>query len=338
MKMRDIKFNKQLSVDERKELFHDSFDASTDAALTLATLVQKSGDYLARIVGNESADAGMAVMLAPLGNVNAVSWRKNLADRSSDCFSYWPLGTLLHNLAAYAHFGIVLDATEDEPETAVEQRLGQMVAEATTFLADSPIDLWSVGGDAYVLKRLVALAECRWALDRGDPVDPAALAVFGDVTEARIRNMMSGKNSYFTNRDGKIPARQALKWLADRESFFDSIWRKQRIPPELLAGDSLREPLFVPVARDGSFFHPELRHGGSFTVGPKGAEKKIADFREALVELQRMPIPFWRRPNERNAWGIVRGTHWERYELQALLALAGRHGDDDSDAGDTSGD
>lgn len=318
---RDVKSNKMLTAEERKELFHDSFDASIDAAQTLAALVHKTGDYLARIVGNESANAAMASLLMPLGDVKAATWRQDLDSHEFDCFSTWPLGTLLHDLAAYAYYGIVLDATEEEVEATVEQRLDRMVTDATTFLAHSPLDLWSLGGDATLLKRLIMLAQCRWALDHGDPVEPAALAFFGDVTEARIRNMMSGKDSYFTNREGKIPAKQALKWVADRESFFDSIWRRHRVPSDPSSDDTIYEPLFVPVARDGSVFHPGLRRGDGFTIGPKGTERKIPDFREALAELHRMPIPFWRRPNEKGAWGIVRGTHWERHDAEALAAM-----------------
>lgn len=322
---RNVKSNKMLTAEERKELFHDSFDASIDAAQTLAALVHKTGDYLARIVGNESADAGMASLLAPLGDVKAATWRQDLDDHVQDCFSTWPLGALLHDLAAYAYFGIVIDTAEEESVSMIEERLGRMVADAATFLDDSPLDLWSLGGDATLLKQLIMLAQCRWALDHGDPVEPAALAFFGDVTEARIRNMMSGKDSYFTNREGKIPARQASKWLAVRESFFDSIWRDQRVTSEQPESNTFHDPVFVPVARDGSLFCPDLGRDGAFTVGPKGAERKIAGFREALAELQRMPVPFWRRPNEKGAWGIVRGVQWERYEADALTAPGGRH-------------
>jgi hypothetical protein len=196
-----------------------------------------------------------------------------------------------------------------------------MVAEAATFLRESPFDLWPMKSRAPQLEQIVLLARNRWALDNGQPIEPAALAVFGGVTEARIRNMMSGDSSKFTNRSGNIPAKEALKWLEDREEFFDSIWQRRHIVSAPLSGKALDVPLFVPVARDGSVFHPDLERAGSFTVGPKGAETHITDFLAALAELQRMAIPFWRRPNEKDAWGIVRGTHWERHDLETLKRM-----------------
>jgi hypothetical protein len=80
----------------------------------------------------------------------------------------------------------------------------------------------------------------------------------------------------------------------------------------------LRQAVFVPVARDDSPLHPELRRGGGFTIGEKGSEKQFSDFNEALEELQRMPVPYWRRPNESGNWGIVDGIRWERLDKSDL--------------------
>ncbi|AWJ87769.1 hypothetical protein TSH58p_30110 (plasmid) [Azospirillum sp. TSH58] len=103
---------------------------------------------------------------------------------------------------------------------------------------------------------MVRLASNRWALSNNRPVDPAALADFGGVSEGRIR----------------IPVIDALAWLATRkEDFWPPIWREQLLPQY---GDRNRAPLdqvvFVPVAHDGSAFHPGLRRGAGYTVGAKG--------------------------------------------------------------------
>jgi hypothetical protein len=178
---------------------------------------------------------------------------------------------------------------------------------------------------------LVTLARNRWALDNNQPIEPFALAKFGGVTEARIRNMMAGANSQFTNKDGLIPAREALAWLEDRETFFDSIWRAQPNPWHEATKESVMQPVFLPVARDGSVFHPGLARKQGFQVGPKGEERFIEDFGEALSELHRMDIPYWRRPNEKGKPGIVRGIKWERYDLNALPVFL--VGFDTADAG-----
>lgn len=66
----------------------------------------------------------------------------------------------------------------------------------------------------------------------------------------------------------------------------------------------------VPQAKDGSTFSPELRIRGGFTVGRKGAERKIDNFEQALAYLRAQPSACWRRPNEQGNWGIVTGVRW----------------------------
>lgn len=68
----------------------------------------------------------------------------------------------------------------------------------------------------------------------------------------------------------------------------------------------------VPVASDGTCFHPDLARRGVFTIGAKGAEMRIASFEDALAELQRMEKPRWRRPNSAGNWGIVSGCGWKK--------------------------
>jgi hypothetical protein len=86
------------------------------------------------------------------------------------------------------------------------------------------------------------------------------------------------------------------------------------------------EYVFVPVARDGSIFAPRLRRGsvgiGGYTIGPKGAERVVHEFAEALTELCQMEIPRWRRPNARDNWGIVTGIAWRRVRRDELEGFA----------------
>ena len=68
----------------------------------------------------------------------------------------------------------------------------------------------------------------------------------------------------------------------------------------------------VPVSRDGSWFSPDTVSGGRYTIGPKGAERKIANYFEALAELMKMPTPRWRRPNGQGNRGIVAAVRFDR--------------------------
>jgi hypothetical protein len=196
------------------------------------------------------------------------------------------------------------------------------LSEAQEFLAATPVAEWRLPANND-LSRLVRLASNRWALDNGKPVEPTALAEFGGVSEGRIRNMMSGAKRTFTSEDGRIPAQEALTWLGQREEFWNSIWREQHVPQYgVKRRAAVDQPVFVPVARDGSAFHPGLKRGAGYTIGEKGEEVQIASFDDALAGLQRMPVPYWRRPNSIGNWGIVAGVRWERLNTADLDVLA----------------
>jgi hypothetical protein len=131
--------------------------------------------------------------------------------------------------------------------------------------------------------------------------------------------MMAGSNRHFPNEDGRIPAHEALAWLATRAEFWNSIWREQRLPGYTVKNrPALKRPVFVPVARDDTIFHPGLRRGAGYMIGEKGAEIQVAEFETALAQLQAMPTPYWRRPNLQGNWGIVRGVRWVRLDESDL--------------------
>lgn len=66
----------------------------------------------------------------------------------------------------------------------------------------------------------------------------------------------------------------------------------------------------VPVSKGNDFFNASLLRGGGYTVGKKGHEIKYFSFEEALDALIQMETPYWRRPNEKGNWGIVKGISW----------------------------
>ncbi len=111
----DQAISREIGLAERREIFHEQYGNQIDAGITLAEIVTKAGDYLSRIVGSDDADAAMARIVAGVveasGNLmeTAAEWRGALDKSRSNCFSEWPLGGKLHDLAAYAIYGIVLD-------------------------------------------------------------------------------------------------------------------------------------------------------------------------------------------------------------------------------------
>ena len=316
-----------IDADERAQIFHEQYGNDLDAGNTLAELVTAAGDYICRIVGDEDANAGMSRIIegvtAGAGGSefkNPSDWRKALDEASSHCFSEWRLGSRLHDLSAYAIYGIALHGGEGEDE--LSKHLEDLVGEATEFQKLTPFTNWSIGANND-LSRLVRLARNRWELDNGNPIEPAALAEFGGVSEGRIRNMMSGAKHELPSKDGRIPAQDALAWLSGRPEFWNSIWRKQSLPQYgVKKRPPLNRPVFVPVARDGSAFHPGLHRGSGYTIGEKGTEQQIPEFADALSELQRASVPYWRRPNSQGNWGTVSGVRWERLDVTDLETLA----------------
>lgn len=313
----------EIGVEERVAIFHESFDASIDAGVSVAALARGLGDYLGYLVGRADADAAMALIVARLAGreVAPDAWREALEENESLVFSEWPSAQHLHDLAAYAFFGIVL--TGDDPDEAAAW-IDARLEEVRSLLERLPLDRWLAPEQAEQLKRLALLAEARWALDDNRPVQPAAVADFGAVSAPRMRALMAGNDRTFhRDEDGLIPAHEALAWLAGRESFWNSIWREQPLPRHGLRDrPPLEAPVFVPVARDGSVFHPGLRRGGTYTIGNKGDEAHVEDFDAALRQLQAMPEPYWRRPGEKGAWGLVGGVRWERLDRDDLEGFA----------------
>jgi hypothetical protein len=320
--MTQMRRSSEINAAERAEIFHEQYGNEIDAGATLADIVIAAGDYLRRIVGDGDADAAMTRMVEGVVSTsgqtirNPSEWRGALDESRSSCFSEWPIGAKLHDLAAYAIYGIFLDDSEDGDQLAAE--IEHLVTEAREFLDATPVAHWKLPANNDLV-RLVRLASNRWALDNGRPIEPSALAEFGGVSEGRIRNLMSGPKRAFASEDGLVPAREALTWLSEREEYWNSIWREQRMPRyETDQTAPLTQAVFVPVARDGSIFHPGLSRGTGYTIGEKGDEMQVADFNDALMQLQRMRVPHWRRPNDVGNWGIVSGVRWVRIDTPEL--------------------
>jgi hypothetical protein len=76
----------------------------------------------------------------------------------------------------------------------------------------------------------------------------------------------------------------------------------------------------VPQARDGSRFTVDLaRPDGTYQVGPKGAERRIRGYRQALDWLRREHRAgrgaHWRRPSASSGVrGIVKAVRWVEVE------------------------
>ncbi len=108
-----------------------------------------------------------------------------------------------------------------------------------------------------------------------------------------------------------------------RPSFKPSVWHLDDAANTVAADEQIEvlgDILFVPVAKDGTFFSPECKRSSGYQLGPKGLERTYDDYVEALEALNAMEVPRWRRPNARGYWGTVTAISWTR-KTRAELGL-----------------
>jgi len=164
------------------------------------------------------------------------------------------------------------------------------------------------------VEHILLVATARLALDEDRPLEPEGLALLGGATVKTIRNLMA--SGALRTEDGKVLHSDAMAWLLERKEFYPSAWRDHIEAEAVLRDEKLH---FVPVAKDGSCFHPGLKSkDGTYRIGAKDAELQIADYEMALTHLQQMPTPHWRRPGPKGNWGIVTGVRWERLTTTQL--------------------
>lgn len=291
----------------RSDAFGEWFDADVDPSTALPTIVQHLCDGFLLILG-EQAKPHLCAMLGIDEPEN--SWEDAVNDGSR--YLEYTMGQTFTELLAFGLFGI------RHEEQGVVGSFDECLARAERLVSVYPIDLWLDAHTADLLRAAVSAAAGRAALDRGENVQPEALAHLGGVKFSRIRNMISGASPDLP-RDaaGLVHHEAAAAWLATRDVFLPTI---QGEHPGHIAED-IEEPIFVPVARDGSIFHPAVKREGGYQIGAKGEEQMVEDFDEALQELSRQATPRWRRPNENGNWGIVAGVEWRRMDRAALEAL-----------------
>lgn len=285
-----------------------------DYAQWVAEMLAQALEHIEGLVGSEHAAGPLRELVDPVAVIsypNAKTWR-DVVDDVFFAGTIWPIGERLNHALLYGFYGVT---PVDVSALHRAKWIADLVDEVTIFAARN--DIVSLGGGDNAILRISGLAASRHALDQGrGEVDILSMSIFGSVSEGRLRNLMAGATAQLERgANGGIVALSALCWLQKRTGFLASIWQEDtpvkkdkadRIVPELM--------IFVPVARDGSIFNPDLIRNGQYQIGAKGEEQHFDTFDAALEGLNAMPIPRWRRPNEQGNWGIVSGVAWQRVE------------------------
>jgi hypothetical protein len=315
--------NIDYTAEERKELFHEDFGNGIDGARTFEHILIALGSFLAKMGGQAAADDAMSSYLRreyAVELTTASDWHTFVEEKWSDYYSEGELGPVMHDLLAYAEYGIVLHASADRDELA--KHVETMIKTVSEFWLSLPVKQWQLE-EHDEIEPLLNWAKGRWALDHDEPVEPFALAKLANMSESSVRNLMSKKENGLRSVKGKVPASEALEWLKTKSKFWNSIWQVQNLADEFLAPGEIDESyVFVPVSRDGSVFHPGLKGNSGFRVGSKDAEFDFEEFEKALNHLQSMPKPYWRRQNSNGAWVLIAGLHFERLTQSELSKYA----------------
>lgn len=297
-----------------EELFLESHD--WDYAQWLHELTMQSLEQIEDLMGSALSAVPLRQLVQPIAEIGypeVETWREAMDDVSA-FFDVLPISVRFRDAVLYGHYGVTPADIPDE-ERAVW--LQELVSDVTAFAARSDVVHLNEGDNALV--RIADLACSRLAIDFGEgEVDLRSMAVLGGITEGRVRNLLSDANSKLERgAGGGINAMSAAAWLQKKKGFLTSIWHEVDTiaePQDEGAAVTPDRVIFVPVARDGSMFTPDLLRNGVYRIGAKGAEEDVADFSSALARLNAMPVPRWRRPNENGLWGIVSGVTWQRIE------------------------
>lgn len=322
---KELNMNDLMNADARREACDEmQFQYGDDHhfwdyAQWVAEMLLQSLEHIEGLVGAEMAAVPLRQLVQPVadqGHPNAKTWR-DVVDDVFAAGTVWPISDQLQHALLYGVFGVT-PKTIPMKERSVW--VSNLVEEVCSFASRS--DVKALGEEGNAIVRVANIASSRYALDtvRGE-VDIVSMSILGSVSEGRVRNLMSGSDGHLERgTDGGIIAMSALSWLQKRKGFMESIWKEEEVEPEDCKRPQeaikAEKTLFVPVARDGSIFNPDLVRGDKFQVGAKGEERHFDTFSEALAALNSMPTPRWRRPNENGHWGIVSGTAWQRIAQQ----------------------
>lgn len=242
----------------------------------------------------------------------------------------------LHTLHVFAKFGIdPLWSLAGNPNLT-----SHMAARVEQAQRDTPSYIESICVKVDRIRELTGVAfnlsdtllardasRARLKLDNGTPITLHELAALSGVTPKRIQNAIYAKTDEapLVGKNGLIAPEACEPWLSARD-YQRSLWKQvNALAPlveswgadilltEVERDEVIEDYIFIPVANDGSVFHPGLMREGRYAIGQKGVEQAIESFEQALDQLSKMETPRWRRPNsESGNWGIVSGQSWKR--------------------------
>lgn len=306
-----------MNVSEREIEFIDFNGNMNDSALLLPYLFASLLRAQSKMVGSKAVARMVTAVFGQNEMQGHADWEETLLAGENNAFSEYEVGEQLHLLDAYTFFGIdYCGGSGLSVQDIARLRMADLdrvspLADLLPILnAEPDLAEHANHGEAFFLKMLTG-ARSRIAMDLGERVPLEGLTVLANISESRMRSIAKRSEDAIlpVGEDRMVANDRAKAWLNDQPGFLATITNEGSSE----VGAEIIDPIFVPVAADGSRFDITLRQSNGFQVGPKGAELTFPDYDSALEELTRMPVAYWRRPSEGSGRrGIVRATHWER--------------------------
>jgi hypothetical protein len=246
-----------------------------------------------------------------------------------------PIFKLALALRAYAYYGLLLNDDDEPIKPAQAYGLEGPVVFVLEFLdmVENGLIPRQWGGD-HEMDQTITAAIARQKLDRPEiskALTVDELAALAQISRKTVMNLVTpGKSGVLRkDEDDRITIESAKRWLLSRPDFRASVWqlhdeKSSSAPqPEL---SFMVEPLFVPVARDGSWFSPADRHqrDNSYYVGNGGDEQKFDNYWAALDFLARAGSPRWRYADTTGRWRVKVSIGWERKSREEVADLLSR--------------
>lgn len=311
-------------ISEREQAFQDANGNLEDSALLVPYLLVSLLLAEQKIVGEKVVREMAEPVLERFGVRDRCDWAEALIEEQNGAFSEFEIGSCIHLLDAYARFGIDYVADRERSIREIAELRREDLArveplEDLLIVLHSEPDLADRAAKYEdFFRKTLAATRSRIALDTGERVPVEGIAVLTGISESRMRSIAkrSADAVLPIGDDRKVANDRAKTWLEDQDRFLPTVNRESEAEEER----EIPDPIFVPVAADGSRFDVTLRHGDGYQIGPKGKEENFATYEEALAALTRMPVACWRRPSEGSGRrGIVRATHWERVSRMDIM-------------------
>jgi hypothetical protein len=294
---------------------HKDFDSSW-----ARNVLHNLSEFLSFVFKFEAVSVGLKELYAK-SDVKFPSdfdWKQEWTDASwnlpATILRELPIFKLALALRAYAHYGILV---EDED-------IGDAF---DAFLIKSNFFPREWGWDKE-MDETISAAVARHKLDEThESLTPDELAALARVSRKSVMNLVApGKNGVLQkDLNDRIIVESARRWLLARQDFYPTILQRASPPPNSEMPPII-EPLFVPVAADGTWFSPGVRHpsDNSYCVADGNDERKFDEYWIALDFLARAASPRWRYADTAGRWRVKTAIAWERKARQEAEALLSR--------------